>query len=85
MSRHVIVTIVAALFVVLATPLAWGADMEGKVQSVDESERTLTLDNGTKIWLSDSVAVDGVKEGMDVKVSYEEKDGKPLATSVETK
>ena len=45
----------------------------------------MTLDNGTKVWLSDAVALDGVKEGAEVKVSYEEKDGKPVATSVETK
>ena len=61
-------------------PAGWAADMEGSVQSVDASERTVVLDNGTKVWLSDGVVVDDVKAGAEVKVSYEEKDGKPVAT-----
>lgn len=48
MIRHRIVTIGALLFVILATPAAWSADMEGKVQSIDESERTLTLDTARR-------------------------------------
>ena len=85
MVRHLIVIVGTALLVVLATPLAWGGDMEGRVLSIDTSERTLTLDNGTKVWLSDGVSMDGVREGTEVKVSYEEQEGKPVATSVETK
>ena len=33
----------------------------------------------------ESVAIDKLKEGSDVKASYEEKDGKNMATSVEVK
>ena len=75
----------ATLILVLAAPFAWAVDIEGTIQSVDAGERSLTLDNGTKIWLGDDVAVDAVKEGAQVKVSYDEKDGKPVATSVEMK
>jgi len=35
------------------------------------------------VWIGDSVAIDKLKEGADVKASYEEKDGKNMATSVE--
>jgi uncharacterized protein DUF1344 len=83
MSRHRVVAFAALL--VLAAPVAWAADMEGRIQSIDAGERSLMLDNGTKIWLPDGFAVDGVKEGAEVKVSYEEKEGKPVATSVEMK
>jgi Protein of unknown function (DUF1344) len=82
MIRHIVIAATVAL--ALAAP-AWAADIEGKVQSIDTSERTVTLDNGTKIWLGDDVAVDAMKEGAEVKVSYEEKDGKAVATSVELK
>jgi hypothetical protein len=75
----------AVLAAMLIAVPSWAGTMEGKVQSIDTSERTITLDNGTKIWLGDSVAVDSVKEGAQVNVSYEEKDGKPVATSVDTK
>jgi predicted phage tail protein len=84
--RHRTATAIALLAAAACiAPAAWGADMEGRIQSVDTSERTVTLDNGTKVWLADSVAVDSVKAGDEVKVSYEEKDGKPVAVTIETK
>jgi Protein of unknown function (DUF1344) len=83
MSRSIVV--VLTLTLVLAAPAVWAADIEGKIQSIDAGERSLTLDNGTKIWLAEGVAVDAVKEGAEVTVSYEERDGKPVATSVEMK
>ena len=52
---------------------------------MDATERTVVLDNGRKLWLSDAVVVDSLKEGAEVKVSYEEKDGKPVATMIEVK
>ena len=83
MFRHLAIVSLVVL-AALAVP-AWAGDMEGKVQSVDTNERTVTLDNGTKVWLSESIDVDDVKAGDEVKLSYEEKDGKPVATSVEVK
>ena len=84
MVRHlaIVAIIVAAALVPVA---AFSADMEGKIQSVNASDRTITLDNGTTVWLGDGVQVDAMKQGADVKVSYEEKDGKPVASSVEVK
>ena len=84
MSRRIVVA-AALVFAALAPAVAVAADLEGIVQSVDATERTVTLDNGTTLWLSDDVAVDSVKAGAAIKISYEEKDGKPVATSVETK
>ena len=75
---------ITVLVLALAVPV-FAADMEGKVQSVNASDRTITLDNGTTIWLADSVQIDAIQQGADVKVSYEDKDGKPVASSVETK
>lgn len=84
MSRHIIIAVMvlAAAFVPLAVS---AADMEGKVQSVDTGERTLTLENGTKVWLSEGVAIDSVTAGAQVMVSYEERDGKPVAISITVK
>jgi len=84
MLRHIVIAALVVIAAFVASP-GWAADVEGKVQRVDTSERTVTLDNGTKIWLSDGIAIDGVKEGDQVKVSYEEKDGRAVATSVEMK
>jgi len=84
MSRQIVIALVV-LVAAFAPLAALAADMEGKVQAVDTGERTLTLENGTKIWLSEGVAIEGIKEGAEVTVSYEEKDGKPVATSVTPK
>ena len=84
MSRHLIVAI-TLLIAVVAPLAAFAADMEGKVQSVDTGERTFTLENGTKVWLADGVAIETIKEGAEVVVSYDERDGKAVATSVTPK
>ena len=84
MFRHLVIAVVM-LIAAFAPLAALAADMEGKVQAVDTGERTLTLENGTKIWLSEGVAIDSIKEGSEVTVSYEDKDGKPVATTITTK
>ena len=78
------IAVIAALFAAALVPsVTVAADMEGRVQSVDTTERSVTLDNGAKLWLSDSIVVDTVKPGAEVKVMYEEKDGKPMVITIE--
>lgn len=64
---------------------AMAADLEGKIQAVDRAERTFMLDNGVKVWLSDDVSPDALREGVEVRISYEERDGKNVATRVDVK
>jgi Cu/Ag efflux protein CusF len=73
----------AVALTVAVSGAAFAADVEGKIKSVDTAEKSFTLEDGTKVWIGDSVAIDKLKEGADVKASYEEKDGKNMATSVE--
>ena len=73
----------AVALTVAVSGAAFAADVEGKIKTVDTSEKSFTLEDGTKVWIGDSVAIDKLKEGADVKASYEEKDGKNMATSVE--
>ena len=76
----------AVALTVALSGAAFAADVEGKIKSVDATEKTFTLEDGTKVWIGDSsVSMDKLKEGSDVKASYEEKDGKNMATSVEVK
>lgn len=77
--------VVLAVMLVLSVGGAWAAEIEGKIQKVDPSERTLVLEDGTKIWVAEGVAIDSLKEGSEVKAAYEERDGKNVATSVEVK
>ncbi|MGH7278171.1 MAG: DUF1344 domain-containing protein, partial [Candidatus Rokuibacteriota bacterium] len=70
------IAIALVLVLALTAGVAWGGDVEGKVQSVDISDRMLVLEDGTKIWVAEGVAIEGLKEGTKVKASYEERDGK---------
>jgi hypothetical protein len=81
-------TIVATALVVstaIVPVVASAAEVEGKIQSLDQTERTIVLDNGTKITVGADVSMDNLKQGSDVKVSYDERDGKNVATKVEVK
>jgi hypothetical protein len=62
---------------------AWAGDITGKIQTIDPDERAFVLDNGSKLWVAEGVSMDALKEGANVKASYEERDGKMIATSVE--
>jgi hypothetical protein len=61
---------------------AWAGEIEGKIQSIDAGDRTFVLEDGTKVWVAEGVSMDSLKEGAKVKASYEERDGKNVATSV---
>jgi hypothetical protein len=82
MMRTVLAVTLAVLLGVGAT-LAWADDISGKVQSVDTGERAFVLDDGSKIWVAEGVSMEAIKEGATVKASYEERDGKKVATSLE--
>jgi Protein of unknown function (DUF1344) len=72
-----------ALLLSLGVTVAWAEDISGKIQSVDTAERTFVLEDGSKIWVAEGVPMEALKEGATVKASYEERDGKKVATSVE--
>jgi len=74
--------IALALLLSLGVTAGWAEDLTGKIQSVDTAERVIVLDDGTKVWVAEGVPMDELKEGVSVKASYEERDGKKVATSV---
>jgi len=81
-------TVVAMLALALYLPpslTSWGAEVEGKIQAVNTDERTVTLDNGARLWLPDTADLDVLKEGVEIKASYEERDGKNVVTDLEVK
>jgi len=74
--------IVALLVAFSAAPL-WAEEVSGKIQKVDTADRSIVLEDGTQLWLAESVSADALKEGATVKASYEEKDGKKIVTQIE--
>lgn len=81
MSR--VLGIALALLLAVSVVGASAAEIEGKIQTVDTSDRMLVLENGTKLWIAEGLATDKLKEGAKVKASYEERDGKNVVTSFE--
>lgn len=74
--------IALVLLLVFSVAGAWAAEIEGKIQKVDPADRMFVLEDGTQLWLAEGLQVDTLKEGASVKASYEERDGKKIATSV---
>jgi len=75
--------IALVLLLVFSVAGAWAAEIEGKIQKVDPADRMFVLEDGTQLWLAEGLQVDSLKEGASVKASYEERDGKKIATSVQ--
>ena len=80
---RMVLGIALALLLGLGVTAAWAEDVSGKIQSIDQNERAFVLDDGSKIWVAEGVSMDALKEGASVKASYEERDGKKVATSLE--
>jgi len=74
--------IVALLLAFAAAPV-WAEEISGKIQKVDTGDRSIVLEDGTQLWLGESVSADALQEGKTVKASYEEKDGKKVVTAIE--
>lgn len=71
------------LALVLAAPAAWAQEVSGKVQKVDKDQKMVVLEDGTELWIAEGVSLDVITEGAQVKVMYEEKDGKKWVKGVE--
>ena len=81
MKRTVVALAIAA---VVASPLgAWAGEKEGKVTKWETTTRTVTLDDGKTYQFTETVKTETIKEGSRIKVTYEEKDGKFVATKYE--
>ena len=77
------VGIALALLLVVSVAGVWANDIEGKIQSVDTSDRVIVLEDGTRLWVAEGQAMEDLKEGAKVKASYEERDGKKVLTGIE--
>jgi len=74
---------VLAMLLGLGVASVGAEEVSGKIKSVDTSVRVIVLEDGSMIWIAEGVVMDGLQEGKSVKASYEEREGKKVATSVE--
>jgi Cu/Ag efflux protein CusF len=66
-------------------PAGGAKTVQGKIMTVDPAGKSVTLDDGTKLTIPDSVKVSqaDLKPGAAVKAAYEEKDGQKILTHLE--
>ena len=74
---------VIALALVTAAVPAWAGEVSGKVQKVDMVDRIVVLEDGTELWVTETLALAALKEGATIKASYEDRDGKKVVTQME--
>lgn len=66
---------------------AAGAEIEGKIKSVDTASRSITLENGTQLVIPAEAVVDDhrlLQSGAEIRASYEEKDGRKVVIKLES-
>jgi len=88
--KKIAALVLASTFVFVGIAVA--AEMEGTIQSIDTARKEIVLSDGTTLVCDDSTNImvegkegklDDLKEGAKVKASYEEKDGKNMAATLE--
>jgi len=79
--KNLLAALTAVLFLGSAGA-AFADEAKGKIQAVDPAARTLTLEDGTIYTVAEGVAMDTLKPGTEVTVSFEDKAGKKTATDV---
>jgi Cu/Ag efflux protein CusF len=80
-------TAIAMLGVLVVAPGAMAQDktIEGQVMSVDPTGKSVTLQDGTKLSIPETVKFTqaDLKPGAKVKAAYQEKDGQKVLTNLE--
>ncbi len=88
--RKIAAVILAATLAIAGIAVA--GEMEGKIQSIDPTNKELALDDGSKLAWDETTKItmegkegklEDLKEGAKVKISFSEKDGKNVATTLE--
>ena len=85
MKKVLTLTAAAAVAVLSVAPATWAADTEGKVQSVEPSGKSVTLEDGTLLVIPPSLQIErkDLQPGAQVKVSYEDVNGEKIITVIE--
>ncbi|MBX3576023.1 MAG: DUF1344 domain-containing protein [Rhizobiaceae bacterium] len=68
---------------VMFAGVAFAAEAEGQIQSIDHENLTITLDNGKIYKLPGEFDVDAIKEGMEILLAYDVVGGQNLITDMQ--
>ncbi|MBN9072724.1 MAG: DUF1344 domain-containing protein [Rhizobiales bacterium] len=71
----------AAVFVF--SGVAFAAETEGLIKSIDKENSTITLDDGKSYKLPGEFDASSLKEGMDIVLAYDKVEGQNLITDMQ--
>ena len=77
-----LLTALSGAALLLAVGIANAEDVQGTIKEINISEAWVLLEDGTQYILAEGVAMEELKPGDEVTVSYEMKEGKNVATAV---
>ncbi len=85
MKRFLVLTVAVALTALAVVSVAWAEDVQGKIKSVDQTGRILTLEDGTQLMIPPTVRINrqDLMPGADVKASFEAKGNQKVVTAIE--
>jgi hypothetical protein len=85
MRRLLVLTLSVAVAVITFAPLAWAADVQGTIKSVDPSGHSITLADGTQLMIPSQLAAKhtDLQPGANVKASYETQGNQKVITSLQ--
>jgi len=84
MKKMLIAILAVGVMSLSFLPVAWAADVQGKVKSLDTAGRILTLEDGTRLVIPPTVQVEkkALQPGADVKASYDTMNGENVITAI---
>ncbi len=85
MKRLLVLTVVVAVVALAMVSGVWAGDVQGKIKSVDQTGRMLTLEDGTQLMIPATVQInrEDLTPGAVVKASFEAKGTQKVVTSIE--
>ena len=85
MKRLVTSMIAVTLAALAFAPLAWAANVQGKIKTMDTTGRTLVLEDGTQLAIPDNLRINrkDLQPGTEVKASYDMIGGQKVITAIE--
>ena len=84
MNRSIASLLTVGLLVTAASSPAWARDVKGKITTYDTTTQVIEFEDGSQYIVTDKVTtIEKIKVGKQVKVTYEEQDGKNLVSELE--
>jgi hypothetical protein len=87
MKKVLTMMMVVAVAALVFAPLAFAAEVQGKIRAVDQSGRWVTLEEGLQLMIPTGVKVDrkALQPGAEVKASYETQGNENIVTTIEVR